>query len=407
MRRLLPVFILLVGLAGGAALVMSKPEREPLSVEERAWIVAVQAVVPQRRHPHLTLYGRVDSPRVARLSAAIAADVRAVNALEGGRVHAGDALVELDGREAALVVAEREADLADVEAQIEHERRVHEKDRASLGHEEKLLELARREVKRAEDLAQRNVGSRSSLDKARQSEEQYAMAVDTRRLAIAEHASRLAQLEARRARAAALRDRAALDVERTRISAPFDGRITEVSVSPGDRVRPGDPLLGLYDLSHVEIRSQVPVRHLARVRATLDEGAVLRASATVDGKRIEAVLDRLTARVTRGAGGADALFVVEDGSDGLQLGRTVELVLELPAVEGVVAVPYEAVYGNGRIYRLEDGRMRGIDVERMGELRSATGESLALVRSPELASGDQVIVTQLPNATDGLRVTVH
>ena len=52
MRKLLPLAILLVGLGGAAALVMSKPEREPLSVEERTWIVSVQ---------RMALLARIDS----------------------------------------------------------------------------------------------------------------------------------------------------------------------------------------------------------------------------------------------------------------------------------------------------------------------------------------------------------
>ena len=51
--------------------------------------------------------------------------------------------------------------------------------------------------------------------------------------------------------------------------------------------------------------------------------------------------------------------------------------------------------------------MVGVKVERLGERPAGgRGGTRALVRSPELRSGDRVVVTQLPNALDGLKVTV-
>jgi hypothetical protein len=42
----------------------------------------------------------------------------------------------------------------------------------------------------------------------------------------------------------------------------------------------------------------------------------------------------------------------------------------------------------------------------VGELHGLRGESRVLVRSGDLHDGQEVIVTQLPNAIDGLRVRV-
>jgi hypothetical protein len=67
-------------------------------------------------------------------------------------------------------------------------------------------------------------------------------------------------------------------------------------------------------------------------------------------------------------------------------------------------LPFQAVYGTGRIYKLVDGRMRGIRVESLGGIEDGNGAERLLVRSPELAAGDQVVVTHMPNAIDGLRV---
>lgn len=406
LRIALPLLIIAAGAGGMAALVKSKPERAPLGAEERSWPVAVTAVESGAVTPQLVLFALVDSPRTTHLSSAVTADVKAVDVLEGQRVGLDDRLLALDDREIRLVLAQREAEMAGFEADLEHETLRHRNNLAALGHEEALLELAAREVARARDLADRKVGSQASLDKVRRDEERQMLAVELRRLAIREHESRRKQIEAQLARATAQQSQAMLDLERTRVYPPFAGRITEVFVSPGDRVRPGDRLVAMFDSDMLELRAQIPLRYLPVVRAALARGESLGARARVDGEEVHSVLQRLTARVDRGSGGADGLFRVMQGSDWLQLGRTVELVLDLPAVEDAVTVPREALYGTDRVFVLQGERMKSVEVERLGEVFPHDGEGRVIVRSPDLEPSDQLIVTHLPNAIDGLKVKI-
>ena len=405
-RIVLPLLILAAGIGGMTALVKSKPEREPLGTEERAWPVAVAAIEPGTVTPQLLLYALVDSPRVTHLSSAVTADVEAVDVLEGQRVGPGDRLLALDDREIRLVLAQRDAEKAGFDADLEHERLRHRNNLAALKHEEALLALAEREVARARDLAERKVGSEASLDKVRREEERQMLSVEQRKLAIREHESRRKQVEARLARATAQQSQAMLDLERTRVYPPFAGRITEVFVSPGDRVRPGDRLLAMFDTGMLELRAQIPLRYLRVVRGALERGEILGARAVVDGQEVRALLHRLTARVDRGSGGADGLFRVTQGNAWLQLGRTVEFVLDLPAVENAVTVSREALYGTDRVFVLDGERMKSVEVERLGETHPDDGESRVILRSPALTRSVRLIVTNLPNAIDGLRVRV-
>lgn len=407
LRIALPVLILAAGIGGMTALVKSKPEREPLGSEERSWTVEAMAVEPGEVTPQLALFALVDSPRITNLSSAVTADVTAVDVLEGQRVGLEDRLLTLDDREIRLVLAQHDAEMAGFEADLEHETLRHRNNLAALEHEKRLLDLARREVARARDLAERKVGSEASLDQMRREEERQMLAVEQRKLAIREHRSRTKQIEAKLARARAQQAQAKLDLERTRLHPPFAGRITEVFVSPGDRVRSGDRLLAMFDTEMVELRAQIPLRRLPAVRAALERGETLGARAEVDGRGIRAVLHRLTARVDRGSGGADGLFRVTEGSAWLQIGRTVELILDLPPVHDAVAAPPGALYGADRVFVLDGERMKSVKVERLGETRSEGDGSLSMIlRSPHLKPSDRMIVTQLPNAIDGLKVTV-
>lgn len=404
MRWILPIVILLVGVAGFAGLRASRPGSSPLQGEEKTWIVSVEVVTPATMAPTLTLYGRVGSPRMSRLSAAVTADVKAVWVLEGEQVSDGQRLISLDDRESVLLKRQREADAAEIRAQIESEKTRYRNDQSALEQERRLLELSRKALGRARDLARTNVGSQSQLDNAMRDEARQILALDTREMAIREFRSRLAQYNARLARAEALRDRADLDLARAEIDAPFAGRIAEVFIAPGDRVRAGDELVRLYDISAIELQAQIPIRYLPAVRASLHDHVALRASAEVDRLRIEAVLDRLTAEVQPGSGGINGIFKVIAGADWLQVGRTVEVIMTLPPRDDVVALPLEAVYGIDRIFKLTDDRMTSLQIERIGELRTPSGETRVLVASPHLHAGDRVVITQLPNATDGLKV---
>ena len=228
MRWLIPLLILTLGAGGFVALWASKPQLTPLEAQQRAWIVSVETVAPGPLAPMLRLYGRVESPNVAQLSAALNADVTAVRVLEGEQVRKGDLLITLDDRDYQLLIRQREAEVQEIRSLLESETLRQENDISSLKQEQQLLELSRRAVKRAEDLAERNVGSRSNLDDTREEEARQVITVQRRKLAIREYDSRMAQLGARLARAEALRDLAQLDMQRARIVAPFDGRVTKV-----------------------------------------------------------------------------------------------------------------------------------------------------------------------------------
>lgn len=406
-RRLLPVLILGLGAAVAAGLIATRPEPVPVQVTERAWPVSVEAVSPGRYNPTLVLYGRLESRWSTRLTAGIDADVVEVPVVEGESVAQGQLLVRLDDRDARLQLAQREAELAQAQARVRSEITRHQANLESLPREQSLLALARSEVSRLQDLVESRAGAQSALDTARQAAERQAIALAARRQLVDEHEARLAEVEAAQARAEALRDQARLEVERSRVLAPFDGRISAVEVAPGRRVRPGDALVRLFATEALLVRAQVPSRHLATVRAALAGGVELVANGEVDGRPLQARLRGLAGEAAAATGGVDALFDVIDGDGQLSEGRFVALRLALPARDGLVSLPHEAVYGTDRVYVVDAaGRMRARTVRRVGEWFGPDGESRVLVEAPALETGERVVTTQLPNAIDGLLVQV-
>jgi hypothetical protein len=84
--------------------------------------------------------------------------------------------------------------------------------------------------------------------------------------------------------------------------------------------------------------------------------------------------------------------------------KTVELKLQLTQESVVAAIPFNALYELDRVYRLSDGHLEAIKIERIGEYQTESGKKQLLIRSEQLAESDIIVSTQLPNAITGLRV---
>jgi HlyD family secretion protein len=409
LKFLLPLLILAIGISGFMYMQKTKPKNKPIEIEEQAYIVTVVPIIPTALSPTLTLYGRVESHRWATLrtpTLSLSANVEVIKVavLEGEKVKNGKVLIRLEDSDSSLNLKQREADLVDIGAQIELEKLRHANNLTALTHEETLLSLTRKSVERRRRLKKQRLSSQSSLEEAQQVVERQMLTITNRRLDIQNHKARLAQLQAKRTRALAMRELARLELARTQIKAPFAGVIAKVMVAVGDRVRSGDALLSIYDNTTLEVRAQIPTRYQDTVLNALAAGYSLKAYTQVNQKTIRLQLDRVSGQINPDSGGIDGIFRVKKGADLLRLGQFLTLALNLPRQNRVVALPFEAVYGTNRIYKLKDGRMKGLTVERVGEQMTADGKSYILVRSSELQQGDKVIITQLPNAMEGLKV---
>ena len=217
---------------------------------------------------------------------------------------------------------------------------------------------------------------------------------------------RITQLEAKLSKAKAIEDQAKLDLARTKIKAPADGRITQVPVAMGNRVQLGELIAQMFAFDSLEVEAQIPIPYLAVIKEALSQGAKLKAKATVDNRTLNLDLVRLAGSLDTGQGGVDAFFKLSEHRDFLAKGRILQLQLQMPPIKDIAAVPPEAVYDNDLIYQVNaDSRLQAIKVSQVGQTRNQDGHPLILVRAPALKDGMDIIITQLPNARSGLAVT--
>lgn len=192
-------------------------EAEPMDVE-------VATLGELARFSQMSRPARVESLNRSTLAAQVSAQVVGLSLLPGQRVEQGQLLLELDARDYQLALDSVEAQLRSAQAETQ---------------------LAKVRLERA-----RNLSGEAfvSVDQLAEAQTRYQVA--------------LAQEQA----IGQQRRRAALDLSRTRIKAPFAGLVLQRQVSLGEQVNPGTPLLLLLDEQNIEVVAELPVSDVGSLR---------------------------------------------------------------------------------------------------------------------------------------------
>jgi multidrug efflux pump subunit AcrA (membrane-fusion protein) len=384
------------------SLVNSKTERQKPVLSEKIWQIDVVTAKLQELSPALTLYGRIESPEQLKAAAPGGGIVKNVFVRNGARVSEGQRLVTLDRRDFDAALLQAEADLRDIENQIAELGIRHESNKSSLKTERNLLALAETEVERLVKLQQQNLSAETALNSARSELGRQQLAVTSRELDVDSYPARQQILIARQDRAKAQLAQARLAMNRSDLRAPFDAIVSEVAVAAGDRVSLGQLLISLFPVQALEIRAHLPINYIESVQQAIARGAQL--EARVAGRDDLGSLPVLRLAGEAEATGIDVYFDIDATDDQLRPGELLPLSLRLPAESNVYAVPYQAIYGNSRIYLVAEQRLKAIEVITVGQARGDDGQVLVLIRSDAISPGDQISVTHLPNAVSGLKV---
>ena len=292
----------------------------------------------------MTVTGTLRSDEDAFISTEIAGRVNGVHFTEGEAVEQGDLLFTLDD-------AINRAEVATAKAN---------------------LELSRRNSDRAVELLQRNAGTERARDETRA------------QLAINEAEVNLARTR----------------LDKTRITAPFDGVVGLRRVSVGAYVTPGQDLVNLEDIDPIKVDFRVPERFLSAIRVGLPIEAKVEAwpDRTFEGE-VYAIDPQIDA-----GGRSIAVRATIDNPDRLLrpgLFATVRLILE--SRDEALLVPEEAILAQGDgqyVYRVEEGVARLTEI-RLGGRRVGQAE----IRSG-LEAGDVVVTAGQMKLSDGAPVRV-
>jgi len=329
--------------------------------------------------------------------------------VDGGRFDAGELLLRIDPSDYALAVDRAKAAVRQARSAIDAAEAEIAGAEAELAQQQAEADVARAEWRQQHGdrppppllVRQPQIASiRSQLQAAR---------------------ARRASAEAEIASAQARLREAELNLERTRIDAPFPGRVMSESVDEGQYVTPGQPLAEVYSTDVAQI--VVPIENAqlqwfdvpmasARRQAADSPGAEPNPTPATIRTDFAGAPRQWSGRVVRTAGSIDprsrmVRVVVEvidpfDAGHGVPLvpGMFVDVEIEGRPLSGVRPVPRHAIRTDRTVWVVEEGklRIRPVTIARFDREHAYVSDGLG--------EGDRVITSSLDVVTDGMQVRI-
>ncbi|MEP1386692.1 MAG: efflux RND transporter periplasmic adaptor subunit [Yoonia sp.] len=412
-RSLVGIFLLSVTLALMAwagnmvrGAVTERMAQEPRSFPQRERVFAVNVVTlePQTIAPIMTVFGELQSQRSLDLRSPVGGTVLEadVNLTEGALVKAGQVIAQIDPFEAQSALDRVRADLQDAQAELRDAERGLALNEDELVAAQSQATLRAAALTRARDLQTRGVGTAAAVETAELAASASDAAVLSRRQSVAQAEARLDQATTRLARAQITLSEAERTLANTRVTADFDGALSDVGVIPGGRITANERIAQLIDPDALEVSFRVSTSQYARL---LDgAGDLLNAPISV-GLDVSGVDLIATGQITRESAAVGEgqtgrlLFARLEGSGGFRPGDFVTVRIEEPVLNRVAQVPATAVAADGTVLVVgEEDRLSSEQVEllrRQGDdviitVRGLAGETIVAERSPLLGAGIKV-----------------
>ncbi len=379
-KALLPVAVIAFGML--IAFVLISARSEVVVAPPKVPPPLVRAMTVENRDVQLQIEAQgIVTPRTrTSLVSQVAGQIISVSPAfaNGGFFKTGDVLLAVDPR--------------DYELAVDRARAVVSQAQVRLAREEEEADLAKQEWQR--------LGNGEATD-------------------LALRKPQLADARAALQAAMASREQARLALERTRIRAPYEGRVLSKVVDLGQYVNPGAPVARIYAVDYAEIRLPVPHEQLAfldlvyNARSELEPGSRPKARVqavfagaprTWQGEivRIEGEIDART-RMVNLVARVDAPYDRGDDANRAPLyaGLFVEVEILGRVARSIAVVPRSAIRGADQVLVIdEDDRLR---FRRVNLLRLEAEN--ALVRSG-LAGGERVCISTLDVVVEGMQVRI-
>jgi RND family efflux transporter MFP subunit len=378
-RRQIGVIATLVGVV--ILLVLTAPDSEPMLEESVVPVVQVAAVGLHDLLPTEIVSGRLEPARKAALHFELAGQVSGRPVEPGQPVALGEPLL-------LLASGDYEDALAEAEAMLAQEKRNIQRDRELLALSRNNYTLQKNDLDRLQKLGKDSLVSKSRLDETRIKLIQLESEVARLKSSVATAESRIALKEA-------ARNRAARNLERTRLPAPFAGTVNAVNAQVGDYVTPNQVIVDLIDAASLDLYAEVR----GSVAQSLAQGQTI--TVEVDGSELPGTLIALQMDPSPETF-THALRVRIEG-DRARPGQVARVRLPLQQRQRVTAVPSTAVLfdeGQAFVFRLDEDQLEQVPV--------TTGERVdgLQVVLQGLDEHDRVVSRDVSALSHGQRVQV-
>lgn len=219
---------------------------------------------------HTSLYPSTEDAyvgaHVISIASEVSGTVTAVHVVDNQRVKAGDLLFEIDNRTYADTVKQAEAALKNAQdATISLAQQVEAAQKA-VDSAASASETARAQLTRVQGLFDRGDAAQSSLDQARSSLAQAQAAVGAAQAQLSQARAAQTSNSNAIASAEAQLNTDNLNLERTRVTAPVDGWVANLTLRTGSSVVAYSPLFAMVDLGEWWVDANFKETDLPRIK---------------------------------------------------------------------------------------------------------------------------------------------
>ena len=329
--------------------------------------VPVRVATVERRRMAVVEHtvGTIVAATTVQVTARVEGTLESAAFKEGSFVQRGDLLFQIDPRPFQAAVDQASATL--------------QRDQA-------LLENARRDLGRYQDLYRRHTISAQLHDTS---------------------STNVAVLAATVAADKATLELARINLGYTRIRSPIDGKTGPLLVQPGNMVAAasGTPLVTIAQIQPVKLSFNLPQSDLPRIHARLESHPIL---AEIDlpgahGAALSAPVDFTSNAVSSQSGTVELRANFGNADFSLLPGELVNVRVTLDDIPDALVVPHDAINegpDGPYVYQVQDGRAVQRDIKVLFD------DSRNVAVSGDLRPGEQVIVEGQLRVTPGARVHI-
>ncbi len=376
-RIVLPIVLLVVGIIGYGKLSIKQPEEAPPRPEAKAIEARVNELKLQDYQMLVPSQGHIRAHSLVTFTSQVSGRVQIIHPTfeEGAFFKKDDVLLEINPIDFQVALISAQAQMAGAQLNLDKEEALAEQARLDwkdLGYKDEPSALVRREPQ---------------LKAARQ----------TLALAQAQEASALRNLE------------------RTKVTAPFDGRVLTRTVGVGQTIGAGTPLGGIFATDYSEVRLPVSTLRLGDLTlpedtddpplsVTLQDGLDEDSTTAWDASilRTEGALDARTLELFAIARIEDP-YGLKSEKVPLRVGQPVTAAIPGRMLEDVFVIPREAVSRLSRIRVVNPETMK-LGTAYIRPLHS--DDDHIVFKSSSLEDGTLLVLTRLVYAPDGGDVVV-
>ena len=367
-----PILIVISGLIIGSLILFTGPSLEPRAPPENKPLIRTITAKSESIRLSSTAFGTV-SPRsenelIPEVSGSIV--FMSPSLVSGGFFKKDDLLFSIEPLDYEVALEQSSAALKSAESELENAQRNHDR--------------------------QINLAKKQSISESRKEE-----AIN--RLRFAESAHREANARVSLAKK---------NLERTKIRAPYDGRVRNEKIDLGQFVNRGQSIASIYAIDSAEIRLPVHDKELAFLDLSLfetakskDDAVILKATFAGEQHtwsariaRTEGELDSRT-RMINVIAEIDSPYSSKDSRPPLTIGLFVEAEILGRFIKDAVVIPQSAIQERNLVYTVNEKNR--LEFKKVKILRMINDQA---VITDGLKTGDTVCISALRNAEPGMEV---